>query len=167
MDRRCPLNKPCMLPMRHKLNPLSKRSLQKQAGSAIVLAIFVILIISMLGAALVSLQRDNAEGTSYEVFASRAYLSAYSASELALVALFPLNSTSADITTCTGAEFSVTLDTSSDDGFYGCSANYQCQILLPISSASLPTRYKVISTAVCENAQTVTRRQIMVEASSQ
>tara|TARA_R110001583_G_scaffold10698_2_gene49044 strand:+ start:9366 stop:9836 length:471 start_codon:yes stop_codon:yes gene_type:complete len=156
-----------MLPMHHKASSVTKPSLQKQGGSAIVLAIFVIVIISMLGAALVSLQRDGAKGASYEVYASRAYLSAYSASELALVALFPINSTSADTTTCTGAEFPVTLDTSSDTGFHGCTANYQCQILSPISSASLPTRYKIISTAVCENAQTVTRRQIMVEASSQ
>jgi MSHA biogenesis protein MshP len=160
-----------MLPMRHKSNslvkrPLNKISSQKQAGSAIVLAIFVILIISMLGAALVSLQRDNARGTSYEVYATRAYLNAYSASELALVTLFPLNSTSPDTTNCTGDEFAVTLDLTSDTGFHGCTANYQCQILSPISSASLPTRYKIISTAVCENAQTVTRRQIMVEASS-
>lgn len=148
------------------MSSVAKRSLQKQAGSAIVLAIFVIVIISMLGAALVSLQQDGAKGTSYEVYASRAYLSAYSASELALVSLFPLNSTSADTTTCTGAEFPVSLD-SSDTGFHGCTANYQCQILSPVSSASLPTRYNIISTAVCENAQTVTRRQIMVEASSQ
>ncbi|WP_413699863.1 hypothetical protein ACLKMH_21335 [Psychromonas sp. KJ10-10] len=165
------MNKPCMLPMHHKLvclskNQLKSHSLQKQSGSAIVLAIFVILIISMLGVALVSLQQDGAKGTSYEVYASRAYLSAYSASEVALLALFPLNSSGADTSTCTSASFPVSLDTS-DTGFHGCSANYQCQILSPVSSASLPTRYRVVSTAVCENAQTVTRRQIMVEATSQ
>ena len=158
------MNKPCMLTMPHKPYLIQKRSLKQQSGSMIVVAIFVIIIISLLGAALISLQRDSAEGTSYEVYASRAYLSAYSASEIALVALFPLNSSAANATNCTGADIAVTLG--SDIGFHGCSANYQCQILLPANSASLPTRYRVVSTAVCENAQTVTRRQIMVEASN-
>jgi MSHA biogenesis protein MshP len=142
---------------------LSKSSPAMQKGSAIVLAIFVIIIISLLGAALVSLQRDSAKGASYEVYAARAYLSAYSASEIALVDLFPLNSSAAVTTNCTGANISVPLG--SDDGFHGCTANYQCAVLVAANSASLPTRYKVTSTAVCENAQTVTRRQIMVEAS--
>ncbi|PKF61989.1 hypothetical protein CW745_08365 [Psychromonas sp. psych-6C06] len=140
---------------------------QKQQGSAIILAIFVIIIISLIGAALVSLQRDSAKGTSYEVYAARAYLSAYSASEIALVDLFPLNSSAANPTNCSALnppKITVTFD--DDVGFHGCRANYQCEILNPSITSGLPTRYKVVSTAVCENAQTVTRRQITVEAVS-
>ena len=140
-------------------NPLS---LKKQQGSSIIIAIFVIIIISLLAASLASLQRDSAEGASYEVYASRAYLSAYSASELALVTLFPLGSSAAVTTSCN--EQDITVDLSSDTGFNGCRASYQCQILTPIDSEGLPTRYKVVSTAVCENAQVITRRQITVEA---
>ncbi|PKG38142.1 hypothetical protein CXF74_15115 [Psychromonas sp. Urea-02u-13] len=151
--------------MSHKVT-----SPKKQQGSAIVLAIFVIIIVSLLGAALVSLQRDSAKGTSYEVYAARAYLSAYSASEIALVDLFPLNSSAANATNCTdisvplGTNISVPLG--NDAGFHGCTADYQCQTLMPSTSSSLPTRYKIVSTAVCKNAQTVTRRQITVEAVS-
>jgi MSHA biogenesis protein MshP len=148
-----------MLTMSHKV-----AYPKKQQGSAIVLAIFVIIIVSLLGAALVSLQRDSAKGSSYEVYAARAYLSAYSASEIALVNLFPLGASAANATNCTGADISVPLG--SDVGFHGCTANYQCEAIIPVNSASLSTRYKVISTAVCENAQTVTRRQITVEAVS-
>jgi len=156
------LNKHCMLTMSHKVAPL-----KKQKGSAIVLAIFVIIIVSLLGATLVSLQRDSAKGTSYEVYAARAYLSAYSASEIALVDLFPLNASQANATNCKAINPNdITVDLGTDAGFHGCSANYQCQILTPTNSASLPTRYKVVSTAVCENSQTVTRRQISVEAVS-
>ena len=64
--------------------------MKKQSGSAIILAIFIIIIIALLGASLVSLQRDNAKGTNYDVYAARAYMAAYSASELALLELFPL-----------------------------------------------------------------------------
>lgn len=140
-------------------------STQKQQGSAIVLAIFVIIIVSLLGAALVSLQRDSAKGANYEVYAARAYLSAYSASEVALVTLFPLNSSAANATNCSeSAPSNIPVTLGSDTGFHGCSAHYRCQTLPASTSSSLPTRYKVVSTAVCENAQTVTRRQITVEA---
>jgi len=138
-------------------------TLRKQQGSAIIIAIFIIIIISLLGAALASLQRDSAQGTSYEVYAARAYLSAYAAGELALVALFPLDSTDR---VCSGVETPVNLG--SDIGFHGCSAVYACETLIPAASnsASLATRYKIVSTAVCENAQTITRRQITLEATS-
>ncbi len=140
---------------------------KKQQGSAIVLAIFVIVIVSLIGAALVSLQRDSAKGTSYEVYAARAYLSAYSASEIALVSLFPLNTSAANITNCSEPPLTnIPVNLGGDTGFHGCTANYKCEILSPVNSASLPTSYKVVSTAVCENAQTVTRRQISVEAVS-
>jgi len=139
-------------------------SFQKQRGSAIIFAIFVVVIISLLGAALVSLQRDSAQGSSYEIYASRAYLSAYSASEIALVNLFPLDSSEALAENCSEATSTVTLP--DDTGFHGCNASYQCEILTPTNSDSLPTLYKVVSTAVCKNAQIVTRRQITIEAVS-
>ena len=145
----------------------NSRSLRKQQGSAIIIAIFVIVIISLLGAALVSLQRDSAQGASYEVFASRAYLSAYSASEVAMITLFPLGSSEAVATNCneSSALTTITVALDEDDaGFHSCSASYQCEILIPSDTEGLPTRYRIVSTAVCENAQTITRRQITVEA---
>ncbi|WP_028866377.1 hypothetical protein [Psychromonas hadalis] len=144
-----------------------KAPLSKQQGSAIVLAIFVIIIISLIGAALMSLQRDSAKGTSYEVYAARAYLSAYSASEIALTELFPLipAGASATVPSCSNVVANATLP-ANEVGFHGCNATVLCSTIAPINSASLPTRYKVVSTAVCENAQTITRRQISIEAVS-
>jgi MSHA biogenesis protein MshP len=144
--------------------PHKSHCLKKQQGSSLVVAIFVITIISLLSVALASLQRDSAQSTSYEVYASRAYLSAYSAGELALITLFPLDSSDVDITNCTGEDISVDLGV--DVGFHGCTASYQCQVLTSSDSTSLATRYKVTSTAVCENSQIVTRRQITLEAVS-
>ncbi len=161
------MNKLCTLVMSHK-----HHSIKKQQGSSIVLAIFVIVIIALLTAALASLQRDSAQSTSYEVYAARAYLSAYSASELALVSLFPLDSREADPENCTqdeslDADDVITVVLGSDVGFHGCTASYTCQILTSEThSAGLATRYKVVSMAICKNAQTVTRRQITLEAVS-
>jgi len=141
--------------------------MKKQSGSAIIIAIFVIIVISLLGASLMSLQRDSAEGTSYEIYAARAYLAAYSASEIALVTLFPIDSSAANATNCRISNPSKTIvPLENDAGFHGCTADYKCQILPPPTSSSLPTRYKVVSSAICKNSQINARRQITVEATN-
>jgi len=145
--------------MSHKQRPR-----HKQQGSAIVIAIFIIVIISVLGAALASLQRDSAQSTSYEVYAARAYLSAYSAGEIALSALFPLGETEVDEDNCPIDDTPAILDTD-DAGFHGCSATFRCEILAPAAD-NLATRYQIVRTAVCENAQITTRREITIEAIS-
>ncbi len=133
----------------------------------IVIAIFIIIIISLLGAALMSLQRDSAKSSSYEVYAARAYLSAYSASEVALMTLFPLGSSEAVPTKCSEIEPlpEINMTLNNDVGFNGCSAIYTCQTL-PASSG-IKARYKIQSTATCEtSSQLNTRRQITLEAVS-
>ena len=111
---------------------------------------------------MVSLQRDSAQGTSYEVYAARAYLAAYSAGEIALAELFPLGAAGASAASCTGVEIEATLPAdSATAGFHGCSVSYSCNA----TSDAVATRYKVVSTAVCQNRQINTRRQITVEAS--
>lgn len=162
MDRRCQLSKRCILTMPH-----NRHAFKKQQGSGIVVAIFVIVIISLLGASLVSLQRDNAQSANYDVYAARAYLSAYSAGEVALSTLFPLGNAEATPTNCSeSSPTNIAVDLGDDTGFHGCSASYQCQTINPSSSSGLPTRYKVVSTAVCQNAQIITRRQLTLEAVS-
>ncbi len=149
--------------MSHSKQP---RSLNSQSGSAIVIAIFVIIIVSLLGAALVSLQRDSAKGTSYEVYAARAYLSAYSASEIALATLFPLDASDPDESNCADNDpAKIVVILGNDTGFHGCDASYTCQILA--ASSGIATRYKIQVTATCKTgAQINTRRQITVEAIS-
>ena len=136
-------------------------SVKKQSGSALVIAVFIILVIALLGSSLMSLQRDSAQGTSYEVYAARAYLAAYSAGEIALAQLFPL--ASATESTCAAVTSTPTLP-SVNAGFYGCTVNVACT--LTAASAGLATRYKVVSTAVCENSKIITRRQVTVEATN-
>lgn len=140
---------------------ISIMSRKKQSGSALIIAIFIIIVISLLGTSLVSLQRDSAEGTSYEVYAARAYLAAYSGSEIALAQLFPLGSTAASEGNCTGNETEPTLPGDSA-AFHGCTVAYSCSI----SSSAVATRYKVVSTATCKNSQINTRRQISIEATN-
>lgn len=142
----------------HRKQP--PRFFKKQSGSAIVLAIFMIIVISLLGASLISLQRDSAQGTSYEVYAARAYLSAYSASEIALMQLFPLDQVSGAESTCTVVTSNPVLPNNSS--FQACSVDVNCTPI--VASAGIATSYRVVSTATCANSQISTRRQITVEA---
>ena len=69
--------KSCQLTNNHKI-----RLPNNQSGSALVMAVFVILIIALLGTSLVLLQRNSSIETSYDIFTKRAYLSAYSGREI-------------------------------------------------------------------------------------
>lgn len=137
------------------ISTMSLSSLKKQSGSALIIAIFVLIVIALLGASLVSLQRDNAQGASYEVYAARAYLSAYTGSEIALTELFPLGA-SAD---CSVVNSNPSLP--SDTGFHACSVSVSCSELGDVDSKS---RFKIVSTALCETTDITARRQITVEA---
>ena len=133
---------------------VSKR--KKQSGSAIIVAIFVVIIISLLGASLVSLQQNSAKGASFEVYAARAYLAAHSGSEIALTQLFPLSvGASSAVSSCVNVVEEPALP-ANDAGFHNCSVKISCDLL--------ESRYKIVSTAVCETSQITTRRQITVEA---
>ncbi|MDA7746402.1 MSHA biogenesis protein MshP [Psychromonas sp.] len=132
--------------------------LKRQSGGAILIAIFVVIVIALLGSTLVSLQRDSAKSVSFEVYAARAYLSAYSGSEMALTALFPVGG---EVTDCNAVNTAPTLPTN-NIGFHACSVSVSCSSTT--ASAGVATRYKVVSTAICESGEILSRRQITVEA---
>ena len=138
--------------------PKQPHALKLQSGSAILIAIFVVIVISLLGASLVSLQRDSAEGAGFEIYAARAYLSAYSASEIALTELFPLGVTG---TGCSAVNTTPTLPVN-NTGFYDCNVTITCTST--VASSGVATRYKVVSTAVCGSGDIVARRQVTIEA---
>jgi len=63
----------------------------KQQGSALVIAIFVIIVLSVLGAALVKMLESSQAGVAYEVLGTRAYTAAQSGLQWQLGQVFPLN----------------------------------------------------------------------------
>ena len=64
----------------------------KQKGSALVIAIFVIIVMSLLGSALVKMLGGSAEAIVYEVSGIRAFHAAQSGVQWRLRQIFPLNS---------------------------------------------------------------------------
>ena len=64
---------------------------QKAKGNALMTAIFVIIVMSLLGAALVKMFSAQSESVVYEVYGTRALQAAQIGAQLQLQAIFPLN----------------------------------------------------------------------------
>jgi len=89
------------MPIRYPFSPennapysIARITLQK--GSSLVLALFVIIILSLLGSILMRMISTSSETVSQEVLGTRAYMAANSAMQGELQRLFPLNPTALD-----------------------------------------------------------------------
>ena len=150
--------------MHSNLNkPLNKRSkaikLNKQGGSSLVIAIFIIVVISMLGAALVKMIRSSSDSIVYEVLGTRAYNAAQIGLQWQLQQIFPLNNNTP--LTC-AAVSTIPPNIATAVGLENC------KIISPVSCTSSEvlgtTYYTVTSTGQCEVAGVLTSRTLEVQA---
>lgn len=119
----------------------------KQQGSAIILALFVIIILSLLGSALMRMISTSSETVSQEVLGTRAYMAANSAMQAELQLLFPLNGVAGSC----NATNSYDLQTTSNDdipGLYDCSATTSCDNY-HTDTLNLVEYYRITSTGEC------------------
>ena len=133
----------------------------KHRGSALVIAIFVIIVMSLLGAALVKMMDSSHENVAFEVLGTRAYAAAQSGLQWQLSRLFPLGE---DAVTCQTQQdindnlpsFAVT------DGLNQCSVSITCTSF----DREGVNYYTVTSVGECQLDSEVTSRIIEVEARS-
>ncbi|MDF0535236.1 MSHA biogenesis protein MshP [Shewanella sp. A32] len=125
--------------MSHKLLQCQRYS--RQQGSALVIAIFVIVVMSILAAALLRIGSNADEGINIEVWSLRAFNAANSGADAALAKLFPVTGTSSGCA-AVGASWAPPDVT----GFHGCRVSLSCVS----QTADDVTQYIVRSTAVCE-----------------
>lgn len=132
-----------------------------QQGSALVIAIFIIIVLSALGAALVSMLDSSQEGVAFEVLGTRAYTAAQSGVQWQLAELFPLNS---DAVAC---KSQADID-SSTPSFSSVTGLDQCNISVSCTDFERDgIRYYVVkSTGQCTLDSEVTSRTIEVDARS-
>lgn len=133
------------------------KTLNKQKGSALVLAIFVIVVVTLLGATLVRIMSSNAETIAYEVIGTRALQAAKAGAQRKMSELFPLlpsvgacevNSDPWDFSTLKGLE--------------GCEAvNVSCEEDATVDGV---TYYTITSTGQCTVADVFTSRKIEISA---
>ncbi|WP_426359768.1 hypothetical protein ACPUVO_05950 [Pseudocolwellia sp. HL-MZ19] len=139
---------------------LNQKLKTTQTGSSLVIGIFILVIMSLLGAALIEIMESNEDAYTYEVLGTRAYNAAQSGIQIEMQNVFPLIEAS-------GGTPSVCDNNSRDesftsiDGLSGCLATLQCS---SITHESSTTYYTISSIGQCEINGEVTSRTIEVQA---
>lgn len=128
----------------------------KQRGSALVIAVFIIIVMLALTLSLAQLLRSGSETVVYEVQGSRSLFAAQSALELSLTELFPLDAVTSD---CSGLTLNYTFAGNALDS---CSASISCRAYTDSSSAEA-TLFQLVSTANCYAGDIATQRTVQIE----
>ncbi|RUO71070.1 hypothetical protein [Pseudidiomarina salinarum] len=129
-------------------------SAHRQRGSALVVAVFIIVVLSLLATALFGLFSSSSSATVANVGGARANFAAKSSVEEALLKLFPVDGGAADCSTTT-VSFS-------QPGLANCSGEVTC------TSFNLDeldaTHYRLQASGSCEIGTEAYSRQLLTEA---
>ena len=147
------------------LNYLTKQPVlaTKQQGSALVIAIFIMVVLMMLGTTLVRMLSSSAETIAYEVLGTRAYLSAQSGAQFRMQQLFPLNSANTDAVECDDLPANTVPNFGSAEGLHNCIVS---ELTCTDFTHENVTYYTITSTGQCSIDNEVTSRTIEIEARS-
>ena len=131
----------------------------KHQGSALVIAIFIIVVMTLLGTALIRMLSTSAESVVYEVIGTRAFNAAQSGLQIKLSQVFPLGG---GLGTCDGTNEPV--DLSMVKGLENCEViNLTCDLDATVEGTQYLT---VKSTGQCDVAGVITSRTLEVQARS-
>ncbi|MFL9593508.1 MSHA biogenesis protein MshP [Aeromonas schubertii] len=150
--------------------PRDLQSMGHARGSALMIALFVIVVMALLAAAMGRFLTGSGEKHTLEVRSTRALLAAQSGIEVALYRLFP-NRTAAQQHPSPICEANRTLTFSSQAGLKGCQAVVRCAVA-DVLYQGTPTRgYRLESVGTCgqvdltsANPDLVASRTVLAEA---
>lgn len=125
-----------------------------QRGFSLPVAVFILVIMALIGTALVSLTQSSHQALGQEVISTRAFYAAESGAQVALGQLFSLNGATANC----AAPYPTINFTSA--GLDGCSASVNCSS----NTINSKTYYTLTSTGSCSFATTSATRQIELMA---
>ena len=145
--------------------------LHRSNGSALILSLFIIIVLSLLGVALTRILSTGSETVAQEVIGTRALMAANSAMQAQLQQLFPLNSTA----TCPKSPLTLNglYNFSAIDGLSHCQVKTSCSLYFTHTETGV-NYYRLTSTSQCgsgnisvDGSQSVlSSRSIQVEARS-
>ncbi len=128
---------------------------KKNRGSALVIAIFVIIVMTLLGTALVRMLSSSAESIVYEVLGTRAFQAAQIGAQWQLQQIFPVIGA---VQLCSNATPPVL---STIEGLESC----EISALVCTSEEIESVRYyEITSTGQCDVAGVLTSRTVQVQA---
>lgn len=143
---------------------INKLYRSKQQGSSIVLALFVIIILTLLGSVLMRIISTSSETVSQEVLGTRAYMAANSAMQAELQLLFPFNGATG---VCTANKTHLLENLAEDiPGLYDCDATTTCDNYYPILVDPTAIQYyRLTSTGECGSGVMGANSKVIVKSS--
>ena len=142
-------------PKRGGLHCVSRRA---QAGSSLVMAIFIIVLMSILLLALGRQLISASTSVSIEVQGNRAFNAAQSGLQLGLAQLFPLNTTAS----CAAVAASFSFN---QPGLQSCTATLSClQVNNPDDPTPSRPLFRLTSAGRCEAGEIRSSRVVVMEA---
>ncbi len=132
---------------------------RRQRGFGLPLAIFIITVLALIGAAMVALTRTGQEAVSSEVQSVRAFYAAESGAQLALVQVLPLTGGSIGVPGCNALSLNPAFTA---PGLTGCNASVTCSG----QTVDGHDYYRITSTGECRfgGSGNTARRRIEVMA---
>lgn len=147
---------------------ITGKRMASQKGGALAVAIFIIVVMSIIGVAMVRILSDLGRATVSDVYGARAYAAARSGAEVFLTDLFPLNS-STNLNACPAERVSGTpppeqfTESFQALGLNGCEARVACD-RLELSAPFSGTHFRIITQGICDTGDTTYSKQIILEA---
>jgi MSHA biogenesis protein MshP len=135
---------------------------RQQGGSMLVIAIFIMVIMSVLVGGLSRLLQSSGESVVIEVLGTRAFYAAQSGMELGLVKLFPLDATPAQCSSVNPQTDSASFTFETLPGLNGCQVWLDCTSS-PSSENAGVTHYRLSSTGSCDGGVIQSSRVIEME----
>lgn len=123
-----------------------RRQSKKMGGSALMIALFVIVVMAMLAAGMGRFLLDSSEKNTVEVRSVRALLAAQSGLEVALYRLFPNRQAAQPPAMC---ELSKTISFTGNPGLVDCQAVVQCRTVTTTYNGVTSTGYRLESVGSC------------------
>jgi len=129
----------------------------------LVMALFVIVVLALLGLAVVQVLSDSNKSTVYEVYGARAFNAANSGADHALADIFGPSVVGPAPGRCTTVNSNTyTLPKAVITGFSGCDLVVECEEFT-VSETGF-THYRIESTATCQASEFETQRTVAIEA---
>lgn len=142
----------------------------KQRGGALPIAIFIIVVMSLLGITMMRILADVSRSTVAEVFGTRAEAAANSGLEIALTEIFPVgDGESVNLAYCVerGTTPIITHDYNFDvAGLLNCSATIACNYF-EIPDPYIGYNFRIESIGSCEAGNQTYSRRVLLEATDE
>ncbi|GAC13779.1 hypothetical protein [Aliiglaciecola lipolytica] len=133
-------------------------SLQKQSGSMIVIALFVIIVMALLGLTMVKLLNSSADAVIHEVYGARALHAAQSSMEINIKSAFPLTQDGAG-----NCDSLTTIAFATVPGLQNCYAIASCTLTTGFVDETTQY-YHFESTGICSAGKVTASRSVAVDA---